>query len=177
MDARLSLLGLVLAAVLLAGCGSSAKTTSSSSSGAATQTSPQTTSSANVSSTSPSAALSHAQLISRADAVCAKNNITSKAATTKISTPAQLREVASERASVEQSALVDLAKLTPPPTLTSQWEAFLTARRKIVHALTEISEGGTVEKRGAAFTAFTQAESKIFAEAKATGLQVCSRLG
>lgn len=144
-------LALVLPALALWGCGSSAK--------------PR---------------LTRAQLTSRANAICRKVSSKLQAATggKSISTPQQVHSLAAKLSDFEQTSLAELGELVPPPALEADWKRFVAGAQALAENTAKLSEqssvAGPATQRLLASSEATQ--KQMVAIAKRTGLTDCEQV-
>jgi hypothetical protein len=121
--------------------------------------------------------LTHAELVSKANAICktvttrlAKNNI--------IKSQQALARVATELASFEQKALSELSKLVPPAYLESDWKQFIAGAETLAENTSKLGEYAKANKLKAARALITSSETtqhQMQAIAKRDGLSECEQ--
>jgi hypothetical protein len=166
MQTRLPMLALVAATLSIAGCGGSSGT-SASTSGQAGSTSDGSGS-----------ALSTAQLVSNADATCARVDARLAAAGSTANSQKELASVAPARAKLEQEALAELEKLAPPAPMKDEWQQLITARRAFAEELANLgraSAAGNSAAMLAAGKSGASAEQAMVAAARNLGLTDCAK--
>lgn len=115
---RLAVLALLVAVFAVSGCGGSKSSTTVASS------TPKSTTS------EPSgSALTTAQLIARADAIC--YGVNAKRAAVTITSSAALAQDLPRVAGYEQAGLTELEKLVPPASMAGDWKLILAHTRSI----------------------------------------------
>jgi hypothetical protein len=141
MRTRLPALVLVAAVLAIAGCGGSSKTSSSSSStnttSAGTTATSATTAAVTTSSGPP---LSKSQLVARAGAICKRVAAELNAAPSKLRSEQDVVHIAALRVGIEQKALTELSKLTPPASMKQGYQQLLTDRQTLIEDTKKIGE-------------------------------------
>ncbi len=163
---------LVTATLVVSGCGGA-------SGAGSTQT---TTSNASSTETGPPARLipagerlSPAKLIAQANAVCVRHNVASINTKSHISNEADLRRFTREEVPIEQAALTELSKLTPPASLEPDWNQYIAYRRMVLATWQKIAEEGTPKGSGNLTRAGAAREAMIAAAGR-MGLKKCQQL-
>jgi hypothetical protein len=190
MRTLLTILTLTAAMFTVAGCGSGSSKTGSTSGGLtnagtttpATTITPTTTTSSTTgpSSGSPGKALTAAALVARADAICRRLNDELVAAKDEIRTTQDIVRIAPQRVAVEQTALHELSKLTPPTAMAGAYEQTLASRRTLIEDTTKLGQYAATNntKVGPSlFAATTATVRQMGATARSIGLVDCGRLG
>jgi len=160
----------VLVAVALgtAGCGGSKSTSqgSSSTSTSATQTQP--------SNNGP--ALTAAQLIAKADPICAR--MTAVRLSHKIRSRQDYLRVSAELYGSEQQALAEMRKLVPPGSLAETWSKMLTSYKAISEDVSKVGQvaatGNSTELQPLATNA-TRLQHQVAELARAAGFKECGQ--
>ncbi len=125
-------LALTVSALLAAGCGSSSKTGSTTSADAKTSATTSTTTTtaagppkiSKVIVTAPAGKpLTHAQLIARADAICARRN--ANIASLTVGSQAAFKRVLPQAAIYDSTESKELNKLVPPASLAHDWSGII----------------------------------------------------
>lgn len=119
-----------VALIALYGCGGSKSST--------TTTTASTTATAKVAHTVTVASgppLSSAELIKRADAICARANAKIARTPQKVEKPSDYATIGLPRAAIYSAAVADLEKLTPPSSLAAAWQQLLESRRALASTL------------------------------------------
>lgn len=163
----LSLLTLVAAAALIAGCGGGKAAHTVASDGTAPAK-------------GASSALSLSQLIAQADAVCHRLN--DAIATTQIKT-ASAQEIAlivPRHVSLERGTQKQLEQLVPPPSFASKWQRILGYRRGLADELAELvtaSQHADNAKIATLSASKKSAHAALLKAAKSYGFKDCSVVG
>lgn len=185
MPARLSMLALVVTMLALGGCGGSSHSSSStpSESSEADQTASTAankTRSTPVYRSKPGKALSNAELVGRANAICKSFNAQLAASESTAEKEATLARIAPAHAAIYKAGLVALSKLTPPASLESDWQQMLGATNALVGALTKLGEDA-IARDSAAMHAVAAANIRVMAQmtaaARRAGLSECAQVG
>jgi hypothetical protein len=137
MRTRVPALMLVAAMLSASGCGGSKSgsgATTSSVAAPSTTATGQTTSSS-VASGKP---LSASELVAKADAICAQLN--RELGKDNIRSREDVLRVVPHRVAIEQAALTELSKLTPPAVIASGYRQILAARRTLIEETTKLGE-------------------------------------
>jgi hypothetical protein len=163
-----------IVALAAAGCGGGSGTTASSDAGlsnASTKAIP--------SSTPVGPSLTRSQLITRADAICKRRNTAIDAVKLAGATGADVARFASQSATLEQTAFLELGKLSPPSAMAAGWRAILAYDRTLLEAVLKLGEYGERNQtsRIAALAHSTQrVKSELLAAAARDGFRYCSRV-
>lgn len=185
MRTRLSTLVLIATVLTVTGCGGGSSSTGSSTA-SATGTGSTSTATTGASSTSPSTtaatgkALSAPRLVAQADAICGKLNQELAAAKDEYGTQAQAARVAAQRAGVEQTALNELSKLTPPTAIADDWQQMIADRRALIEDLNKASADATakdLKAENAVLLVGTGLGPKMLAAADRGGFKGCGHVG
>jgi hypothetical protein len=121
--------------------------------------------------------LTRAELIARADAICRRVN-TLRHSTT-ITSRADLARVLPPFAAYEQSALVNLTKLTPPASMKSDWNKIVANFRILAGDTEQVAEhakSNTLSKVGSLSVALNHAGQRVSAVAARDGFKDCSQI-
>jgi hypothetical protein len=186
MHSRLPALVLVVTALSIAGCGGSGKASSSSSSASSTDagsTGAGTASTAATAPASPTIAsgtpLSRSRLIAKADAICQRLSAELSASPT-ISTKQELIAAASRRTALEQAALAELSKLTPPGSMAHDYQQLLAGRQTVIEDLKKLGEDtatGNTRAEDAVYASSASVIRQMAATAQRNGFKYCAKLG
>jgi predicted nucleic acid-binding protein len=152
MRIRLSVLVLVAATLLSAGCGGGS-----------------------------SKALTQAELIGKADTICVrlKTQLSGPALNAEIGNVSSVARIASRRAAIERAALAELGKLTPPTSLASDWQQVIADRRILADDLVKLGEyakANNVKSLDALYLSSAKVGVRMIAMAKRDGFKQCSRV-
>jgi hypothetical protein len=160
---------LVLCAVLpIAGCGGGSSTTASNS----------TTAPNGAVSTARSASPQTKVLIVDADAICQRLN--SRVVASHVTSSQEIASGASRNAVLEQAALVELAKLVPPASITRQWQQILAYRRTLALQLTTLARferSNDAKAANALITSKLRVHRQLRVAATRLGMTACAKLG
>jgi hypothetical protein len=126
---RVVALTLTAAAFAVSGCGGS------SSSGSATKS---TTSSNSAGNGGTSKTLTRAELIARADVICARVN--ARLAANVVTYQREIPRAASQLASLERVSLVEFRKLEPPAELAADWKQLIADAQTLAAETVEYGE-------------------------------------
>jgi hypothetical protein len=162
-------------ALAAAGCGGGSATPASSDAGVSNAVSTKTI----ASSTPVGPPLTRSKLIARADAICKRRNTAIDAVKLAGLTAADVARFASQSAALEQTALLELGKLSPPPAMTARWRAILAYDRKLLAAVLKLGEYGERHQtaRINALARSTQrVKRELIAAAAHDGFRYCSRV-
>jgi hypothetical protein len=123
---------------------------------------------------------SRSQLIARADVICGRLN--TKFAAGK-ATGVGMREIARfapPHAALEWTALAELSKLAPPPSIARDWRQMIAYRRTLAEELVELGQDAKAND-AAAIKALTASKKRVHGELLTTatraGFKDCSRVG
>lgn len=185
MRTPLSVLVLIATVLVVAGCGSSSSTTSSTSTGSSSVGSASSTSSDGASptpvatTTASGKALTTSQLVSQATVVC--KHVTNQliAAKDRVSTEQQIAQVAAQRAVVEQTAVNQLSKLTPPPAIASDWQQMISDRNTLVEDLNKIAayaRANDFKAEKPILASSTGLQEQLLSVARRGGFVVCGKI-
>lgn len=135
-------LALIAAVLAVGGCGSSSSkgSTSAKESSVAGQTAASSGEASKQG--SAGAALSAAQLVGRADAICKRYNARIARLPNTVHNAADYAHIAPPRVALYKAALAELNKLTPPASLASDWQRMIAARAALAKALSRLAEDG-----------------------------------
>jgi nucleotidyltransferase/DNA polymerase involved in DNA repair len=121
--------------------------------------------------------LTHAELVSKANAIC--ETVTTRLAKNSIKSEQDIARVAPELASFEQKALSELSKLVPPADLESDWKQFIAGAEMLAENTSKIGEYAKANNLKAAGTLITSSETtqhQMQAIAKRDGLSKCEQV-
>jgi hypothetical protein len=121
--------------------------------------------------------LTHAELVSKADAIC--KTVTAKFATKSANSVQDIARVAPELAAFEQKALSELSKLVPPANLESDWKQFVAGAEVLAENTSKIGEYAKVNNLKAAGRLVRSTETtqrQMQAIAKRNGLTECEQV-
>lgn len=186
MRIRLSAFVLIATVFLIAGCGGgSSKTgsiaTGSTSSDAAGVATTGGGTSSTTSTTAPAGkSLSALQLAAQADAICKRLNAELVAAKDRVTSQQEMVRITSQRAAVEQNALNELSKLTPPTAIAADWQQMISDRRTLIEDLNKISvaaEGKDVAAEGSVIRSSLGLEQQLLVAAERGGFKGCGKVG
>lgn len=179
MRTWLPVLMLIAAALPVAGCGSS-KTTSSNSSSVGAGTG----AGSGVGETSPVSAtgapLSSSQLVAKADVICKQLSVELDAPNNSSHTPQDIVHIAAQRAALEQRALTELGRLTPPASMAHDYRHILAARRAVIRDLKKLGEvvsANNAQAKRSVFASSVTTTRKLAAAAERAGFKYCGQLG
>jgi hypothetical protein len=169
---RIAALALAMGAVVVSGCGGSAKQSSKVTS------SSTSTQSAETSHTKPSGSgpLNRAQLIERGDAVCYRLN--ARRQSTSISHRQEYAQVIQPLAAYERQGADELAALTPPASMASSWQKIIDGSRTIAEVTGRFHAYGEAERLKLARRyddILGKAINQVTRVAKKAGFKECSR--
>jgi hypothetical protein len=120
--------------------------------------------------------LTHAELVSKADAIC--KTVTIRLAKNDIKDEQDIARVAPGLASFEQKALSELSKLVPPAYLESDWKQFIAGAETLAENTSKIGEYAKTNNLKAARALITSSETtqrQMQALAKRDGLSECEQ--
>jgi hypothetical protein len=121
--------------------------------------------------------LTHAELVSKADAIC--KTVTVKFAGKSANSEQDIARVAPELASFEQKALSELSKLVPPADLESDWKQFVAGAEMLAENTSKLGEYAKANNLKAASALIASSETtqqQMRAIAKRTGLTECEQV-
>ena len=154
-----------------AGCGGKSDVSSSSGAGAGTPSGGRKT--------APRPAVSKRQFVAQADAICRRVNAELADSRVKGERPAELAALIVRNEAIERKAAGELARLTPPPGLASDWARLLGYRRSLATQLGEFAAAVRSGKRQ--FPALAKAKERLHADLLETavhvGLKDCAKTG
>jgi hypothetical protein len=172
---RLTALALVATALAASGCGSSAKSSTQTTSSSLATSSTQATSPPTTQTPAQSGPLTRATLIAKADEICRRIN--AKRGTIKITSMQDFVRYLLPLATEERAELAELRRLTPPPSMASDWRAILAGNRTIAADYAKIAEyvRANNEIRGVhgLFAVTARAQARITATARRAGFKDC----
>ncbi len=120
--------------------------------------------------------LTHAELASKADAIC--KTVTIRLAKSNIKNQQDIARVAPELASFEQKALSELSKLVPPAYLESNWRQFIAGAETLAENTSKIGAYAKTNNLKAARALITSSETtqhQMQEIAKRDGLSECEQ--
>lgn len=146
-----ALVAAMLAAVLLAGCGSSPKP------------------------------LTRAQLTSKADAICRKVTAKLEAASrgSSANTPQQLGRLVAKISGFEQAALGELGALVPPLALEADWKKFVAGAQTLAEDTAKLGEYTAAKNKAGVRTLISSAgttQNQMVTIAKRNGFKDCEKV-
>jgi len=181
LHSQFASLALAATALAICGCGGSSKTTSTTS--AATTSTPATTASAPITSTTtPSVktasgeALTQAELIAKADAICARIN--TKRSSVVVSTAQQYKTLVPQLATYEQAAVAELATLVPPASMAGDWKLIVAGSQQLADNITKLGEYAKANRLGsqnALVASNEKTQEQLTAVAKRAGFKDCAQ--
>jgi hypothetical protein len=168
MRNRLSAVVLVAATLAAGGCGDGSSQTPAS--GA-------TRSSGSLPSGGP---LSRSELIARADAICLRLNNELAATAAKSVGMREIARVSPRHAALEQTAVMELSKLTPPASIARDWRQIVAYRQTLAEELALLGRYAKV-KNARSVRALAVSKKHLHRQlttvATRDGFKRCSRLG
>jgi hypothetical protein len=182
LHAHLAAFALVVSALVMSSCGGSSKS-GSQTAGAIVAAPGSITSSATLSLATvvvkPVAGkpLTHAEWITKGEAICARLN--AQLAATPAKSVTEFARALPQAAAYEQSELAQLVKLTPPPSRASDWQQFLTGTREWADDSAKMgasARAGQFNANMPLFQATQKAHEKLAAIAKRDGFKECALL-
>jgi len=159
----------LLAAVVLAGCGSSSKEKASSTSTGATSSSTTTATTTTTSASTP---------VATAEAICTRVNDKIALEHKTVKTLRELAVAASNLALTEQTGLNELTKLEVPAAIAHEWRQILVYRRTLVDNLNKLSveaQHNEIAKFHIVNASTSTAEHGLLAVGTQAGLKECAR--
>lgn len=163
-------------ALIGAGCGEGGKSSSAVTRSNQTTASIGTQSSATQSS-EPAKALTKAELVAKADAIC--YGINAKRSAIRISKLQDYALLVIPFGAYERTAVVELNKLVPPPSLAAAWNEILAGARTQAQATAEISEyikqHKSLDGTQSIAAALTRATHEMTTAAKREGFADCAQ--
>ncbi|HEV3093181.1 MAG TPA: hypothetical protein VGY30_01555 [Solirubrobacteraceae bacterium] len=125
--------------------------------------------------------LTRAQLTSRANAICRRVAVKIEAANKggEVNTPQQLERLTAKLAGFEQTALVELGQLVPPPALEADWKSFVAGAQTLAEDTAKIGQYVTTKNTAAGKQVISSAEStqkQMAAIAKRNGFKACEQV-
>jgi len=121
--------------------------------------------------------LTHAELVSKANAIC--KTVTTRLAKNSIKNEQDIARVAPELASFEQIALSKLSKLVPPAYLESDWKQFIAGAELLAENTSKLGEYAKANNLKAGGTLIRSSETtqhQMQAIAKRDGLSECEQV-
>src|ERR1700722_4172900 len=187
MKARLPLLAVLLAALILpliAGCGGTSRGTGSNSAPSANGWTADSAATGTTVAPIPKASgksLSGSVLVAHADAICERRNAELDARNNDVINNQQaVVHAASRRAEIEQSALTELRGLTPPASLARSYQELLSARLTVLEDIKKIGDDAAAKDIAAETPIYASSVivvRKVAAIAERIGLGSCAQLG
>lgn len=119
--------------------------------------------------------LTRAQLLSRADAICARIN--KKLSATNIKSQQDIVRIAPQLAADEQQGLAELNKLIPPASMANDWKTIITGAQTLADSTAKLGEDVKAKDLKAARTVISEAnkvQQRTVAVAKRDGFKDCS---
>jgi hypothetical protein len=126
---------------------------------------------------SSSKPLTRAELTVRANAIC--KTVTSKLASKSASTEQQLAHVATELASFEQTALIELSRLVPPAELANDWKKFVAGAQTLAENTSKLGvyvKGGSLKSAKGLIVSSETVQQQMRAIAKRDHLAECEEV-
>ncbi len=120
--------------------------------------------------------LTHAELVSKANAIC--KTVTAKLATKTVNSVRGIARVAPELAAFEQKALSELSKLVPPLDLESDWKQFIAGAELLAEntsKLGEYAKANNLKAAGQLIRSTETTQHQMQAIAKRNGLTKCEQ--
>jgi hypothetical protein len=121
--------------------------------------------------------LTHAELVSKANAIC--KTVTAKLANKSASSVQDIARIAPELAAFEQKALSELSKLVPPANLESDWKQFVAGAETLAEntsKLGEYAKANNLKAAGRLIGSTENTQHKMQAIAKRNGLTECEQV-
>jgi hypothetical protein len=180
--------------LLTAGCGGSSKagttnvastnpgstSTVSTNTGSTSTTASTTASTTGSNSGGSGKALTASQLVAKADAICGRANSELEVAEkNKVRTQQDVVRVAPERAGIERTAVTELSKLTPPASMSQDWNQIIAARKTLIEELTKLGEdaaAGNTKAEESLFTSSATVQRQLAAAAQRSGFKHCGQV-
>jgi hypothetical protein len=126
---------------------------------------------------SSSKPLTRAELTAKANAIC--KTVAAKVSSKSANNEQQIARVASELASFEQTALVNLSKLVPPAELETDWKQFVSGAQTLAENTAKLGEYARSKnlKAGKALILSSEnTQKQMVAIAKRDGLTACEQV-
>lgn len=126
---------------------------------------------------SSSKPLTRAELTAKADAIC--KTVTAKISSKSANNEQQISRLASELASFEQTALVNLSKLVPPAELETDWKKFVSGAQTLAENTAKLGEYAKAKnlKAGKALILSSEnTQKQMVVIAKRDGLTACEQV-
>jgi hypothetical protein len=125
--------------------------------------------------------LTRAQLRSRANAICRGVAVKIEAVNKGggVNTPQQLERLTAKLAGFEQTALVELGRLVPPPALEADWKSFVAGAQTLAEDTAKVGEYAATKNTTASKQVISSAEStqkQMAAIAKRNGFKACEQV-
>jgi hypothetical protein len=121
--------------------------------------------------------LTHAELVSKADAIC--KTVTAKFATKSANSVQEIARIAPELAGFEQKALSELSKLVPPAALESDWKQFVAGAETLAENTSKIGEyakTNNLKATGPLIVSSEKTQQQMRTIAKRNGLTECEQV-
>jgi hypothetical protein len=157
--------------VALVGCGQSSSSKTRSPGITSTTAAASTT---NTSAPSPSGALTRAELIAKADAICAGAN--ARFGSLKVTSTAELGHALAQEGAFNRVQAVELSKLIPPASMSSDWKLIVDGVRRLGSYATKLSTYTLTNNSTAGpplLLASSRDRNHILAIAKRDGFREC----
>ncbi len=161
------------ATLIASGCGESTKSSSKSTTAGSAVGG---TSAATENTAQSGKPLTRAQLISAANAICARVN--SRRAATSIESISDYVTLLPALSAYEQSAAAEMAKLTPPSSLAHTWQKIVAGNELLAHntaSLGEYAKANNLKGAQGLYVANHQTEIQVTVAARKAGLHNCVR--
>jgi hypothetical protein len=178
MRTRLPVFVLIAVTLAAGGCGGSKGGSSTASSttvsGAGTSASSQVSSTA----TGSGKPLSAAQLVAKADAICAQLN--TELDRDHIRRQQDIARIVPHRVAAEQAALTALSILTPPASMAHDYRQMLATRRTLIEDTTKLGQAAAADGTNAdtsLYASSTALVRQMATTAQRDGFKSCGKLG
>jgi hypothetical protein len=125
-----------------------------------------------------SKALSLSDLIARGDAICQRLNAEFSAAP-PVRGPQDIARISPQRAAMERTVAAELSRLTPPSSITRDWQQIIAYRRMLAEdtiKLGEYAKANNIEGMRLVFYSSVSLQERLLATGKHDGFTNCSRL-
>jgi hypothetical protein len=170
LHTQLAALALTAATLAASGCGGSSKTESTTS--AASATTPATTASTK---TASGTALTRAELIAKAEPICARAN--AELSSTTVRSGSEFARALPQAAAYERAEATELSKLAPPGTMAVDWEQIVAGIRAFAEDTAKVGEYIQSKNPTAATTLYAAAKKDhehVAAIFKGDGFKECA---
>jgi hypothetical protein len=140
----------------------------------------RSTDAASGTSSPPGEAAARAQLIAAADAICGELDRELAASKQKSLALPEIARFAPLNAALEQRAVADLAKLTPPASLARDWQQIIAYRRMLAEELVKLGRYAKARDRAgikALVVSKQRVRQSLLAIATRDGFKQCSSAG